>query len=119
MKCLRKFLYYWAVLSCYKFFAIDNDNVCTAPIMADKDILEFVQSSKKNNADFDDEKLVAPDPMSSKERNIMKSMLRYLDSHSNAKLAKNKMDGIELFFGKFMLKKTMQRKISYYFLKIQ
>ncbi|GFW23744.1 hypothetical protein TNCV_2032871 [Trichonephila clavipes] len=25
--------------------AIDDDNVCTAPIMADKDILEFVQSS--------------------------------------------------------------------------
>ncbi|GFX00763.1 hypothetical protein TNCV_4577301 [Trichonephila clavipes] len=29
-----------------EFVAVDDDNVCTAPIMEDKDILEFVQSSK-------------------------------------------------------------------------
>ncbi|GFT33781.1 transposable element Tcb1 transposase [Trichonephila clavipes] len=34
----------------------DDDNVCTAPIMADKDILEFVKSSKNIiDADSDDE----------------------------------------------------------------
>ncbi|GFX48989.1 uncharacterized protein TNCV_2797801 [Trichonephila clavipes] len=29
-----------------EFIAVGDDNVCTAPIMADKDILEFLQSSK-------------------------------------------------------------------------
>ncbi|GFU73262.1 hypothetical protein TNCV_167451 [Trichonephila clavipes] len=29
-----------------EFIAVDNDNVCVTPIMAEKDILEFVQSSK-------------------------------------------------------------------------
>ncbi|GFV57484.1 hypothetical protein TNCV_3266601 [Trichonephila clavipes] len=37
-----------------EFVAVDNDNVCT--IMADKDILRFVQSSKNIiDADSDDE----------------------------------------------------------------
>ncbi|GFS51743.1 hypothetical protein TNCV_614071 [Trichonephila clavipes] len=36
---------------------VDDDNVCTASIMADKSILEFVQSSKSIiDADYDDEK---------------------------------------------------------------
>ncbi|GFT13594.1 hypothetical protein TNCV_3830681 [Trichonephila clavipes] len=37
-----------------EFLAVDDDNVCTAPIMAD--ILEFVESSKNIiDADSDDE----------------------------------------------------------------
>ncbi|GFU04355.1 paired domain-containing protein [Trichonephila clavipes] len=38
------------------FVAVDDDNVCTAPINADKDILELVHSSKNIiDADSDDE----------------------------------------------------------------
>ncbi|GFV48941.1 hypothetical protein TNCV_1093411 [Trichonephila clavipes] len=78
---------------------LDDDNVCTAPIMADKEILEFVQSSKNIiNADFDDENEMnnAPVPISSEMRNIMKSMLSYLDALSNGEM-NNKMDDIEQF----------------------
>ncbi|GFX48547.1 hypothetical protein TNCV_584451 [Trichonephila clavipes] len=35
-----------------EFVQVDDDNVCTAPIMADKGISEFVQS-KKNTIDAD------------------------------------------------------------------
>ncbi|GFX48685.1 hypothetical protein TNCV_407921 [Trichonephila clavipes] len=34
------------IVSSEKIGAVDDDNECTAPIMADKDIWEFVQSSK-------------------------------------------------------------------------
>ncbi|GFW18120.1 hypothetical protein TNCV_4006601 [Trichonephila clavipes] len=44
-----------AVLS-EEFIAADYENVCTAPFMADKDIFEFVESSKNIiNTDSDDE----------------------------------------------------------------
>ncbi|GFW49263.1 hypothetical protein TNCV_3057731 [Trichonephila clavipes] len=69
-----------------EFVAVDYDNVCTAPIMADKDILEFVQSSKNIiDEDSDDENEMnnaIPVPTSSKMRNIMKSMRSHLDAHS-------------------------------------
>ncbi|GFT67441.1 hypothetical protein TNCV_2360541 [Trichonephila clavipes] len=48
-KVYRPLLY---MESLEEIFAVDDDNVCTAPIMADKDIMELVQSS---NADSDDE----------------------------------------------------------------
>ncbi|GFX03143.1 hypothetical protein TNCV_4289261 [Trichonephila clavipes] len=58
-----------------------------APIMADKDILQFVQSSKNViHADSDDENKInvaAPVPTSSEMRNIMKSMPNYFDAHCN------------------------------------
>ncbi|GFX75810.1 hypothetical protein TNCV_2237821 [Trichonephila clavipes] len=39
-----------------EFIALDNDDVCTAPTMIEKDILEFVESSKNIiDADSDDE----------------------------------------------------------------
>ncbi|GFT67327.1 SCAN domain-containing protein 3 [Trichonephila clavipes] len=39
-----------------KIVEVDNDNACTASIRADKDILEFVESSKNFvDADSDDE----------------------------------------------------------------
>ncbi|GFW60789.1 hypothetical protein TNCV_2672101 [Trichonephila clavipes] len=50
-----------AVLECpivlsEEFLAVDDDDVCTALIIADKDILEFVQNSKNTiDADSDDE----------------------------------------------------------------
>ncbi|GFX76748.1 hypothetical protein TNCV_664551 [Trichonephila clavipes] len=34
------------IVSSEEFVAVNDPNVCTASIMADKDILEFVQSSK-------------------------------------------------------------------------
>ncbi|GFV92355.1 hypothetical protein TNCV_3949651 [Trichonephila clavipes] len=43
-------------VSLEEFVAVDNDNVCTTPIMMDKSILELVQSSKNIiDADSDDE----------------------------------------------------------------
>ncbi|GFS60417.1 hypothetical protein TNCV_946761 [Trichonephila clavipes] len=58
------------------------DNVYTVPIMADKDILEFFQTSKNIfDVDFDDENEMnnaTPVPWSSKMRNTMKSMRRYI-----------------------------------------
>ncbi|GFT81834.1 hypothetical protein TNCV_4336741 [Trichonephila clavipes] len=78
-----------------KFVAVDDDNVCTAPIMANKDILEFVQNSKNNIvADSDDENEMnnaALDSKSSEDRNTMKSMHSYLKVHSNGEM-ENKMD---------------------------
>ncbi|GFU57139.1 uncharacterized protein TNCV_1780022 [Trichonephila clavipes] len=52
--------------------------------MADKDILEFAQSSKNIiDLDFDDEnEMISPVYTSSEMRNIMKSMRSYLDAHS-------------------------------------
>ncbi|GFX41736.1 hypothetical protein TNCV_388491 [Trichonephila clavipes] len=99
------------------FVAVDNDNVCTALIIADKDILEFVQSSK-NAFDADSENEmndVAPVPTSSEIRNNIKSMHSYLDTHFKGEV-NNK---IEQFVDNLMLKKTMQRKISEYFPKTQ
>ncbi|GFU26924.1 hypothetical protein TNCV_1672221 [Trichonephila clavipes] len=62
-----------------QFFAIGDDTVCTTPIMADEDILEFIENSKNIvDADSDDENEMdnaAPLPMSSEMRNIMKSLL--------------------------------------------
>ncbi|GFW87864.1 hypothetical protein TNCV_1359681 [Trichonephila clavipes] len=78
-----------------------DDNVCTAPIMAAKDILELVQSSKNiiDTIDYDGEnemKNVTSVPMSSEMRSIMKSMRSYLDAHSNGEMS-NKMDDFEQF----------------------
>ncbi|GFW14261.1 hypothetical protein TNCV_3548501 [Trichonephila clavipes] len=59
-----------------EFIAVDDDNVCSAPIMTDKDILEFVQSSKNIDEDSDDPnemKNAAPVPTSSEMRNIMRT----------------------------------------------
>ncbi|GFX98277.1 hypothetical protein TNCV_4909201 [Trichonephila clavipes] len=43
-------------VSSEEFVALVDDNACTAPIEIEKDILEFVQSSKNSiEADFDDE----------------------------------------------------------------
>ncbi|GFV54946.1 hypothetical protein TNCV_3144851 [Trichonephila clavipes] len=59
-----------------EFLAVGGDNVCTAPIMADKNFLEFVQNSTDIiDVDLDDENEMnnaAPVPTSSETRNIMK-----------------------------------------------
>ncbi|GFU85230.1 hypothetical protein TNCV_2385371 [Trichonephila clavipes] len=64
------------IVSLEEFVAIDDNNVCTAPIAADKDILEFVQI-----------------------RNIMKSMCSYLEAHSKGEM-NNKIDDIAEFDAK-------------------
>ncbi|GFU36506.1 hypothetical protein TNCV_796101 [Trichonephila clavipes] len=78
--------------------ALDDDNLFTAPIMVDKDILEFDQSSKNIiDADPNDENEInktALDPISSKMRNIEKSMPSYLDAHSSGEM-NNKRDNIK------------------------
>ncbi|GFV32161.1 hypothetical protein TNCV_1674491 [Trichonephila clavipes] len=79
-----------------EFIAVDN--VCTAPIMVNKDILKFVQSSKNSiDADSDDENEIfsaAHVPTTSEMRHIMKSMRSYLDAHPSGEM-NNKIDDIE------------------------
>ncbi|GFX48996.1 hypothetical protein TNCV_2797871 [Trichonephila clavipes] len=79
--------------------------------MADKDILEFVQSSKNiNDADSDDGDNmndVAPLNLSSEMRKIMKSMRSYLDTLSNVE-TNDKMDDIEQFVEKDNAKKNIR-----------
>ncbi|GFT29662.1 hypothetical protein TNCV_4890881 [Trichonephila clavipes] len=81
-----------------EFISVDDDNICTVPIMADKDILEFVQSSKNIiDTNYDDENEMnnaAPVPTSSEMRNVMKSKSSYIVAHSNGEM-NNKMDDNE------------------------
>ncbi|GFV46073.1 hypothetical protein TNCV_1256311 [Trichonephila clavipes] len=76
-------------LSLEEFITVDysDGNVCAAPIMADKDILEFVQSSKNiigtDSNEENEMNNAAPVYTSSEMRNIIKSMHSYLDAHSN------------------------------------
>ncbi|GFU55978.1 hypothetical protein TNCV_1557331 [Trichonephila clavipes] len=101
-----------------ELITVEDVNVCTAPIMAHKDILEFVQSTKNIvDACFDNENEMnnaVTVPTSSNIRNSIKSTHSYLDTHSNGEM--NKMDAIELLDAK---KDTMQRKISDNFSKTQ
>ncbi|GFX14853.1 hypothetical protein TNCV_1485951 [Trichonephila clavipes] len=79
-------------VSSEEFVVVTDNNVYTAPIMAVKDILECVQSSKNIiDADSDDENVMSnasPVPTSSEMRNVMKSMSSYLDAHSNGEMNK-------------------------------
>ncbi|GFU61370.1 hypothetical protein TNCV_530701 [Trichonephila clavipes] len=69
---------------CEEFVAVDDDNVSAALVMADKDILEFVRSSKNIiDADFDNKNEINNAtlvPTSSEMRSNMKSMRSYLNS---------------------------------------
>ncbi|GFW22246.1 hypothetical protein TNCV_1430001 [Trichonephila clavipes] len=68
---------YCSTLSSEELFAVDNDNVYVSSIMTDKDILEFVHTSKNIiDADSNDENEMnkaAHVPMPSETKNIMKS----------------------------------------------
>ncbi|GFU25456.1 uncharacterized protein TNCV_3532171 [Trichonephila clavipes] len=80
--------------------------------MADKNILEFVESSTTiTEADFDNEREknnTAHVPTSSEMRNVMKSMLSYLYAHSNDEML-NKMDDIVQFLDNLMRKKNAKK----------
>ncbi|GFU89682.1 hypothetical protein TNCV_2265721 [Trichonephila clavipes] len=93
-----------------KTTAVDDDIVYTKPIKANEDILELVQSSKNIiDGDPNDENEmnnVLPVPTSSQMRNIIESMRRYLDAHSNGKM-NNKM--------KDVAKRQCKENISDYF----
>ncbi|GFU66089.1 hypothetical protein TNCV_2857621 [Trichonephila clavipes] len=77
---------YCPTVSLEEFVAVGNDNVCTEPNKAGKDILEFVQGSKDIiDADYDNANQMnneAPVPTSSEMKNVMKSIFSYLDAHS-------------------------------------
>ncbi|GFU18066.1 hypothetical protein TNCV_1446261 [Trichonephila clavipes] len=59
-----------------EFITVVDDNVCTAPIKVDKDILESAQSSKNfidaDSEDGNEMNNAAPVPLSSKMRNVIK-----------------------------------------------
>ncbi|GFV08951.1 hypothetical protein TNCV_3821941 [Trichonephila clavipes] len=90
-----------------EFLAVEDDNVFKAPIMADKDILKFVQSSKNiMDADSNDgNNINNATPVSTifEKRSIMKSTRSYLDAHFNREY-KTKWT----ISSNLMLKKTMQ-----------
>ncbi|GFX19344.1 hypothetical protein TNCV_3014831 [Trichonephila clavipes] len=80
------------IISSEGFVVVNDDNVCTAPIIADKDILEFVQSSKNIiNADSNGKNEInnaAPVQTIAETRNIVKSIRIYLDAHFNGEMNK-------------------------------
>ncbi|GFY03576.1 hypothetical protein TNCV_3092021 [Trichonephila clavipes] len=62
-------------ISLEELFGVNDGNVCTSPIMTDKVVLEFVQSSKNIDADSENEtNNAALVPTSSEMRNIIKRM---------------------------------------------
>ncbi|GFV02615.1 hypothetical protein TNCV_5017831 [Trichonephila clavipes] len=67
-------------LSLEEFIVVNYNNTCTSPIMAGKDILEFVQSSKNMiDPDSDEEKEMdnaGHVPLSSEIGNVRKSKFR-------------------------------------------
>ncbi|GFX19197.1 putative transposable element [Trichonephila clavipes] len=72
-----------------EFIGVDDDKACTVPIIADKDILEFVQSSKNMNDiiqyvsnNENEMNNAAPVHTSFKMKNSIKSMGSYLDVDS-------------------------------------
>ncbi|GFW08512.1 hypothetical protein TNCV_2775341 [Trichonephila clavipes] len=106
----------YTTVSPEEFVVVDYSNVCThreresPTIMADKDILEFVQNSKSTiDKDSDDENEMnkeAPVPTLSEMKNIIISMRSYLVSYSNGEM-NSKMGDIELFVDNLMLKKVI------------
>ncbi|GFV08883.1 hypothetical protein TNCV_3821261 [Trichonephila clavipes] len=102
------------IVSSEEFIAENADNVCVDPIIANKDTLEFIKSSKSIiNADSNIEKEInnaIPVPTSSEMKNTMKSILCYLDAHSNGEM-NNKREDIKQYAKNVMLWKTMQRKL--------
>ncbi|GFV06318.1 hypothetical protein TNCV_2229541 [Trichonephila clavipes] len=85
----------WQTKVLVEEYQVDYDNLCTTPITADKDNLEFHQSSKNiTEADLNDENEMNNAPSSSEMKSIMKSVRSYLDSYSNCEM-NNKMDDIE------------------------
>ncbi|GFU80569.1 hypothetical protein TNCV_534431 [Trichonephila clavipes] len=105
-----------------EFFTVNDDNVCTALIMADNVILEFISSQKTSieaGSNDKDEMNDAASVQTSSEmrKSVMKSKRNYLDPHSNGGL-NNKMDGIGQFVDSLMLRKTIQRKIPDFFKKL-
>ncbi|GFW20035.1 hypothetical protein TNCV_867411 [Trichonephila clavipes] len=88
----------YSTVSSEESVAVEDDNVYTTPIMAEKDIVEFDKSSKNiidANSDVENQmNNAAPVPTSSEMRNIMKSMLSYLNAHSNDEM-NNRMSDIE------------------------
>ncbi|GFT11547.1 hypothetical protein TNCV_2523611 [Trichonephila clavipes] len=65
----------------------NDDNVCTAAITANKDILVYVQSLNDivgiDSNNENEINIATPVPTSSDMRNIMKSMRSYFEAHSN------------------------------------
>ena len=72
-------------VSLVEFVALDDD-VCTAPILTDNDILELAQTSKddptgEDSDDDRDNEIDFPLPTTSEMRKCIISMRRYLDVH--------------------------------------
>ncbi|GFU93288.1 hypothetical protein TNCV_1860191 [Trichonephila clavipes] len=77
-----------------EFVVVDDDNVYTEAIKADRDILEFIQSSENiMDADSDDEyEVTNASPFGSSDmRNISKSVCNYLYVPSSGEM-NNKME---------------------------
>ncbi|GFX55163.1 uncharacterized protein TNCV_1156241 [Trichonephila clavipes] len=67
------------IVSSEEFVTVNDDNVCTVPIIADKDILKFVKSSKNiieaDSGEENEMNKAASFPASSEMKNIMKKEL--------------------------------------------
>ncbi|GFT83251.1 hypothetical protein TNCV_547321 [Trichonephila clavipes] len=69
---------YCPIVFSEEFIAVDNDNMCSASIMAERDILEFVQRSKTMihaySGNENERNNVHTVPTSSELRNVIKRM---------------------------------------------
>ncbi|GFU91255.1 hypothetical protein TNCV_4925851 [Trichonephila clavipes] len=78
-----------------ELIALCDGNMSSTTIIVDRNILEFVQSSKNfMDGDSDDESEVnnaASVPVSNELRNVMKSKRSYLDAHYKGEM-NNRMD---------------------------
>ncbi|GFS85994.1 hypothetical protein TNCV_1219861 [Trichonephila clavipes] len=83
-----------------EFVEEDDDNECTALIIADNVVLVFVKTSKSiTEADSGYEKEMNSATPVSEMKDIMKSMQNYSDTHSRGEM-NNKMDDVEQFVAK-------------------
>ncbi|GFY25175.1 transposable element Tc3 transposase [Trichonephila clavipes] len=84
-----------STVSLEEFIALNDDNVCAQPTKANKDILEFLQSSKNiiDEDSYEENEMnnAASVPKSSKIRTIMKSTCSYLEAYSSGE--RNKKNG--------------------------
>lgn len=104
-------------VSINEYVSIDND-VSTAPILTEKEILEMVKNPKVS-ADSDDEfdngfNDAVPVPSTSEVRKMINSVRCYLDAHSNGEMSKT-IDDLEQFVDNIALKNTFQKKITAFF----
>ncbi|GFV19173.1 hypothetical protein TNCV_3223911 [Trichonephila clavipes] len=79
-------LLYCSTVSWEEFIAVDDNNVCTAPILWQRYFGDCTNLKNtiggEDSVDENEMNITAPVSTSSEMRNVMKSLRRYIDAHS-------------------------------------